>query len=112
MEIKLDSNDIRYVIKLGKEQDMRVNIRPLKVVFHNRRVREYIFRKRSQLKGTNIWIGDDLTAKKSKLAYEARQAAKINEKYKTWTFEGRVFIKMADDAEPTRIDDVADLPIE
>ena len=56
------------------------------------------------------WICDDLTARRSKLAYTARQVAKENPKYKTWTYDGKVFFKMEDDAEPTRIDDEEDLP--
>ena len=108
LEVKLHPNDIRYVIILGKEEK-DVN-RPVKVIFHERRARDFIFRKRSLLRGTNVWLGDDLTAKRSKLAYHARQAAKLKEEYKTWTFDGRVYFKMDDAAEPTRIDDVADLP--
>ena len=110
LKMKLHPNDVRFVVKLGK--DPKANNRPVKVVFHERRAREFIFKKRSLLKETNIWIGEDLTAKRGKLAYEARQAAKIKEAYKTWTFEGRVFFKMSDDSEPLRIDDAADLPTE
>ena len=62
------------------------------------------------LKGTNVWLCDDLTAKRSKLAFQARQVAKTKECYKTWTYEGKVYFKMAEDAELTRIDDEADLP--
>ena len=107
LDMKLTTDDIRFVIALGKEKNVN---RPVKVAFHDRRARDFIFKKRNLLRGTNIWICDDLTAKRSKLAYTARQAAKQNENFKTWTFEGRVFFKMAEDAEPTRIDDEADLP--
>ena len=107
MDIKLLPEDIRFAIALGMEK--KVN-RPVKVALCDRRARDHIFQKRVILKGTNIWICDDLTARRSKLAYIARQATKLNPNYKTWTYDGRVYFKMKDSAEPTRIDDEADLP--
>ena len=108
LEMKLTPEDIKYAIKIGK--NVNDNHKPVKVVFHDRRTRDFIFRKRGLLKGTNIWLGEDLTTKRSKLAYQARIIAKKHDKYKTWTFEGKVYFKMADDDEPTRIDNEADLP--
>ena len=93
-------------MRLGK--DKLGHNRPINVSFHDRRAREFIYKKRGLLKGTNMWLCEDLTAKLSKLAFNARNAAKLNEKYKTWTFEGKVYFKMAEDAEPMRIDDKAD----
>ena len=107
LEMKIIPNDIRYAVKLGRVTNTNSLV---KVVFHERRARDYIFRKRSLLKGSNIWLGEDLTVKHSKLAYQARQSAKIKEAYKTWTFEGHIFFKMIDNAEPLQIVDVMDLP--
>jgi len=84
LDAKILPNDIRFVIRLGKDKNDN-NTRPIKVAFHERRAREYIYKKRGMLKGTNIWLCDDLTAKRSKLAYSARQSAKQKEAFKTWT---------------------------
>ena len=67
LEIKLAPHDVRYAIKLGK--DKNDDDRPVKVVLYECKAREFIYRKRGLLKGTNLWLCDDLTAKRSKLAY-------------------------------------------
>ena len=78
--IKLLPTDIRFIMRLGKERNDKN--KPLKVALHEPKSRDFLIRKRNLLKGTNIWIGEDLTLKRSKLAFLARQAAKHKECYK------------------------------
>ena len=64
-----------------------------KVVFFDQRLRDEIYSCRLKLKRTNIYISEDLTQKKSFLAYEARQYVKSTENTRTWTEHGTVFLK-------------------
>ena len=43
--------------------------------------------------GTNIYIGDDLTKTRAKLAYQARQAKRNGEISDTWVFGSKIMIK-------------------
>lgn len=47
--------------------------------------------------GTNYLMYEDLTRKRSELAYNARWLKNNNFIKETWTFDGKVFIKMPDD---------------
>ena len=48
-----------------------------KINFFAKRQRDEIYAKRTHFKGTNIYLSEDLTIKKSCLAYEARQYARM-----------------------------------
>ena len=74
--------------------------RAIIVRFTSDRVRDTVYRARTKLKDFNarnrnaqIYINDDLTTQRSKLAYECRKLKKEKRIADTWTFTGKILIK-------------------
>ena len=74
--------------------------RPIIVRFQSQRLRDEVYRARTKLKDYNqqrrdaqIVINDDLTARRSKLAYDARQLKKAKKITDCWTSYGKILIK-------------------
>ena len=79
----------------GKPRERRIIVR-----FRSEAIRDSVFRARSQLKvhnlqnrGNAIYINEDLTAKRSELAYKTRQLKRKKTIMDGWTFAGKVLIK-------------------
>ena len=81
----------------------------IKVAFYKQRLHDEIYSNWLKLKGTNVFIEEDLTPKKASLAYEARKYAKNTTNASTWTMEGTVFLKDNTDAKPRAIHDTNNL---
>ena len=107
LEVRIRGADVKYVTYLGKDVG---NARPVKVMFYEKFKRDEIIKRRGLLKGSDIWIGEDLTPKRSRLSYLARQSAKLKDEYKTWTVDGKIYFKRGEDDDPERIDCEDDLP--
>ena len=73
-------------------------------------IRNKIFKKKKDLKGSGIWISDELTPYRDRLAYLARQAVKQNKALQSWTNEGKVFLKVDNVDRPIKITKPEDLP--
>ena len=58
----------------------------------------------------HVWITDDLTAYRSRLAFLARLAVKEGHWTQTWCHEGKIFMKTKTDARPQRIVNPEDIP--
>ena len=80
-----------------------------KVAFHDRRLRDEIYSRRLSLKGMDVFISEDLTLKKSSLAYEARQYVRTTKDTSTWTIDGIIYLKDGEDEKPRIITNVHDL---
>ena len=65
---------------------------------------------KTKLTGVELWISDDLTPLRMKLAYDARLAVKQKAVHKTWVHDGKVFIIDKEGARPRRIRCKTDLP--
>ena len=57
-----------------------------------------------------IWITDDLTLYRSRLAFLARTAVKKKRAAQTWTHDSKVFIKIKSDDRPRRVRRPEDIP--
>ena len=93
LKTDLRPEDILYTLRLGKVENRTVQIRT-RVVFSTKEIRSKIFKMKKELKGSGIWISDELTPYRDRLAYLARQAVKQNKALQTWTNEGKVFLKI------------------
>ena len=108
MKITANSTDIKYVLKLNlKNEDS--GTASVKVCFHDQRLRDEVYGRRLQLKGTNVYVSEDLTIQTSALAYAARQYAKSSANTTTWTMNGQVYLKDEENAKPRQINKIADL---
>ena len=88
--------------RLGKRVDGqgRPRERPIIVRFIGERVRDEVYRARTKLKDhndqhrdSNIFINDDLTIRRAKLAYETRLMKREKTISDCWTAYGKVMVK-------------------
>ena len=94
-------SDIARSHRLGKMREGAGNRRAVIIVrFNSDRVRDCVYRGRVNLKGYNsqhrdnpVFINDDLTARRSKLAFECRQLKKAKKISDTWTYFGKLIVK-------------------
>jgi hypothetical protein len=105
MQTKLKVDDIKYAIAIGKQSDKLV-----KLSFNSTTTRDEIYKKRSTLKGKDVWVTEDLTPRNAALFFKARQAVKKGKAALTWTNEGKIFVKSTSNAKPTIISSENDLP--
>jgi hypothetical protein len=71
LSTKLTTSDFKYALSIGKQgNDM------IKLAFVSTVTRDSIYTKNSKLKGSSIFIFEDLTPRRAALYYKARQAVK------------------------------------
>ena len=91
-QIKPDEIDQSHYLgpapKADMEQQESTRPRPIIVRFRSYKTRARFLEARSKLKGTNIYINEDLTARGQKLFYSVRHAKKIP---RAWTIDGRIY---------------------
>ena len=107
----LTQDDLKFVIKLTTT-DAAPDTETYKIGFHERRKRDEIFARRTKLKGTDTYISEDLTIRRSKLAYEARRRTKEIAGSSTWTHDGKIYFKDSHNSKPRAITCVIDLTTE
>ena len=98
----LQLDDIERSRRLGPPTDKegRPRTRPIIVRFRSERIRDTVYRARLKLKdhnrehpGNQIFINEDLTARRALLAYETRQMKKNRQINDCWTADGRIMVK-------------------
>ena len=106
-EMKLDPpverKDIERCHRLGRVDGQQKQNQPRTAIvrFTSERVRDSVYRSRGSLKeynskrgiGSRVFINEDLTRSRSKLAYETRRLKKENKINDCWTASGRILIK-------------------
>ena len=111
LKFEVTEADIRYTYTLKQnEQHDAQNKCKVRVVFKTKEMKDKVYKRKKILQGTDLWIGDDLTPSRRRLFYMARQAVKNNEAIRTWTVDGKIFLKIADTDRPIRIKTSADMP--
>ena len=86
--------------RVGRKGDGRGPPRAIIVRFTSERLRDEVYRARSRLKAHNterrdqqLYINDDLTARRAKLAYDTRQLKKAKKLTDCWIAYGKVMVK-------------------
>ena len=80
------------------------------MVFKTKEKKEEVMRKRSKLKGSDLWLADALTPYRMSLAYSARQAMKERKIDATWVNDGNIYVKRRGKDRPEIIKSIKDLP--
>ena len=96
MEPPLRPTDLERSHRLGRkadDSDGTTRNRPIIVRFVSERVRDSVYRTRTRLKGHDIYLNEDLTARRAKLAYDARQLKKAKKIVDCWSSYGKVIVK-------------------
>ena len=96
MEPPLQPSDLERSHRLGRKADDGQGpsrTRPIIVRFGSERVRDTVYRARTRLKGHDIYINEDLTARRAKLTYDVRQLKRGKKILDCWTSYGKVVVK-------------------
>ena len=102
MQPPIELHHIARSHRLGRKVDGqgRQNTRPIIVRFSGERVRDEVYRARTRLKQHNthhkdamIFINDDLTARRAKLAFDTRMLKREKKISDCWTSYGNVMLK-------------------
>ena len=111
LDIKIKPEDIKYAIPIDQPQAEKPtdNKTSYKINFYEQKMRDLVYGNRMMLKGTKVFINEDLTIRKSKLAFEARQYVKTKPGANTWTQDGKIFLKLTPSSKPRAILSTADL---
>ena len=92
-DLKLDIKVKDRAHRVGKRTKVRTAPRPILVKFATYADRDAVYRQRTILKGSRIFINEDLTQQRSALLYTAR-TFKRNTKIKDcWSHDGQILIK-------------------
>ena len=86
----LTMNHIDRVHRLGKRGEKPRQIIVKFAMYHQRR---RVMAKRASMKGSNIFINEDLTKKRNQLLYVARQEKKQGSIKDCWSYDGRILVR-------------------
>ena len=110
LKMEMKNEDFSYIIKLkNNQQDVRNRCR-IRVAFAKSETKAQVMKKKQLLKGENLWICDDLTPYRDKLAFMCRQAVANRYASQTWTHDGKVFLKVNALSKPRKITKPEDIP--
>ena len=91
--------DIARCHRLGAQRSGTLH-RPIIVRFASDRSRDVVYRARANLKdfngshrGNPVYINDDLTSRRAKIAFDCHSLKKQKKISDTWTFNGKILIK-------------------
>ena len=109
MKVQLDKTCIQaafWVTPRDSKQQKQVIVK-----FYSEEKKRQFYMARIKLKDvkTPIFINEDLTPVRAKLAAAARKAMKDKKVEKTWTFDGEVFVKYPEKEKAVRINKESDL---
>lgn len=99
LKLSLASTDIDRAHRVGKPSDDKHRAIIVRLQSHRHKID--IMKTRRSLKGTNVFINEDLTKENQKLFSEARKLPNVKP---AWTRDGRIFVKHRDNGRIYRID--------
>ena len=89
----ISADHIDRLHRLGKLNPGVNKPRQIIVKFTSYRYRSQVMAKRSALKGTQMFINEDLTRKRNKVMWHCRQEKKVGKLRDCWTNDGRILVR-------------------
>ena len=108
LKFTLRRQDVKFAVRIGKVQSEED--KPVRVAFEEQKNRDRVYQNRIKITNRNVWISEDLTLRRSELAFRARKAVCEKLAIKTWTYGGNVFLKISETGKPKKINTFDDLP--
>ena len=102
-------DDIDQTYKLVKKGTDASAATRTRVTFKDKSSKTTVVKAKTKLKGKSIWISDDLTAFRSNMAFQARQAVRDQLFEQTWVHDGKIFIKKTGHTRPIKLTSPGDL---
>ena len=107
MGVQLQTSDIVACHELPSRKGERV--KPVIVSLINNAVKRDVMMGRKKLKGTRIYVNEQLTKKNAALFKKARDLKMQATIDSTWTYNGKVFLKKSQSGSPIEITAEEDL---
>jgi hypothetical protein len=110
MQIELSQSEIDVRLpNMPAKPGNELRPRPVTVKFRNIWKRREVWDSRLKLKGSDIFLSDDLNKDQSKLFYQCRMHRKERKIISTWTNGNKLYVKVKEGDEPILISSEADL---
>lgn len=93
LKVPLTESDISRAHRIGPKDRNKAGGREIIVKFTNHSAKSKIRKASKALKGTGIYINEDLTKYRSHLLYQARIAKRRQDINDAWSFEGNIAVK-------------------
>jgi len=107
--IATEEDEIKFAVKINNHRAEEEHTDSYKFCFFERKKRDIVYANRMKLRHTKTYLSEDLTMNRSKLSFETRTYAKSLKAASTWTTDGKIYLKDAEDARPRVIYTSADL---
>ena len=120
--VDIAHQDIDIVHRLYRKPP---TIKPIIVRFTSYRKKREFYQARFNLKDINIseiiesaqydddkariYINENLTQRRQELLAKARKLKRLKKLYRSWTVDGKIFVRKSEDSRPVRIDGIWDL---
>ena len=91
--VNIDAHDIVRSHRVGRTGDDKATPRDVIASFTSHNTKSAIMRNGRKLKGSRIFINEDMTRIRGKIAWEARQLRRDGKLIDTWTRDGIIFVK-------------------
>ena len=103
MSVNLDVEEVSRPHRVGRPGGNKP--RAIICRFVNWRVKQRLMKGRRELRDTDIHVSDDLTRRRSNLFFLASQKKKLKRCAQTWTYDGKIFVRVTDDSPAVVITD-------
>ena len=96
LDVQLTKHGFVRSHRVGRKSEEKDTPRDVIVRFTSHNTKVAVMRNARKLKGTHIFINEDLTKVRSTIAWEARSLKRENKAADTWTRDGIVFMKVGE----------------
>ena len=98
--IEFDTEDIEACYSLSRKA--KTGIPAILMKFVNRE-KNSLLRRSKMLKGSKVFINENLTKQNAEIAMKARKARKVGKIQGTWTINGKIYIKLKGTLEEAKV---------
>ena len=98
LDVKIDTSDVVRSHRVGKKTEDRSAPRDIIVRFTMHNTKTAVMRNARKLKGTHLFVNEDMTRSRATIAWEARTLKREGKILDTWTRDGTIFVKVGENA--------------
>ena len=96
LDVKIGTSDLVRSHRVGRKTEDRSTPRDIIVRFTTHNTKTAVMRNARKLKGTHLFINEDMTRSRATIAWEARTLKRERKILDTWTRDGTIFVKVGD----------------
>ena len=98
LDVEIENSDVVCSHRVGKRAEDRSTPRDIIAQFTTHNMKTYVMRNARKLKGTNLFINEDMTKSRVTIAWEARTLKRKRKILDTWSRDGTIFAKVRENA--------------